>query len=52
MAILLLSLPEEAASEILRRLDRTAVEDVVKEIASIGQVSSETCNLVVDPIFR
>ncbi|MGD0463233.1 MAG: flagellar motor switch protein FliG [Tepidisphaeraceae bacterium] len=41
-AILLLSLSQEQAAEILKRLPPEAVEDVSREIASIGEVSLNT----------
>ncbi|HEY1921984.1 MAG TPA: flagellar motor switch protein FliG [Tepidisphaeraceae bacterium] len=40
-AILLLSLSQEQASEILKRLPPEAVEDVSREIASIGEVTMD-----------
>jgi flagellar motor switch protein FliG len=41
-AILLLSLTQEQAAEILKRLPPEAVEDVSREIASIGEVTMDT----------
>src|SRR5688500_7579905 len=41
-AILLLSLGQEQASEILRRLPPEAVEDVSREIASLGEIALTT----------
>src|SRR5471030_836741 len=41
-AILLLSLSQEQAAEILKRLPPEAVEDVSREIASIGEVTTDT----------
>jgi len=38
-AVLLLSLPQEQAAEILKRLPSEAVEEVGREIASLGEVS-------------
>jgi flagellar motor switch protein FliG len=40
-AILLLSLSQEQAAEILKRLPPEAVEDVSREIASIGEVTTD-----------
>ncbi len=51
-AILLLSLPEEAAAEILKRLDRDAVEKVTKEIASLENVSPDMCNKIVEEFYN
>ncbi len=51
-AILLLSLPEEAAAEILKRLDRDSVEEVTKEIASLENVSMEVSNKVVEEFYN
>ena len=51
-AILLLSLPEEAAAEILKRLDRDAVEEVTKEIASLENVPPEICNKIVEEFYN
>lgn len=40
-AVLLLTMPEEAAADILRRLDRDAVMDVTREIAGLeGRLSA------------
>ena len=41
-AILLLSLGQEQASEILRRLPPEAVEEVSREIASLQEISLDT----------
>jgi flagellar motor switch protein FliG len=51
-AILLLTVPEDTAAEILKRLDRNAVEEVTREIASIGQVPAELCNVVVEEYYN
>ena len=51
-AILLLTVPEDTAAEILKRLDRNAVEEVTREIASLGQVPAELCNLVVEEYYN
>ena len=52
VAILLLSLPEQAAAQLLSRLDRATVEDVTKQIAAVGQVSTEDCNQVVQEFYN
>ena len=41
-AILLLSLPQDEASEILKRLPAEAVEEVSREIASLGEIAMTT----------
>src|SRR5204863_9192654 len=41
-AILLLTLPQDEASEILKRLPPEAVEEVSREIASLGEISLAT----------
>src|SRR5688500_20176977 len=41
-AILLLSLEQDQAAEILRRLPAEAVEEVSREIASIGEIAPDT----------
>src|SRR5438270_1183905 len=41
-AILLLTLPQEEASEILKRLPPEAIEEVSREIASLGEISAGT----------
>jgi flagellar motor switch protein FliG len=41
-AILLLSLPQDQAAEILKRLPPEAVEEVSREIASIGEITVTT----------
>jgi flagellar motor switch protein FliG len=51
-AILLLTVPEDTAAEILKRLDRDSVEEVTREIASIGQVPAELCNSVVEEYYN
>jgi flagellar motor switch protein FliG len=39
-AVLLLSLPQDAAADVLKRLPPEAVEEVSREIASIGEVNN------------
>ena len=51
-AILLLTVPEDTAAEILKRLDRDCVEEVTKEIASLGQVPAELCNVIVEEYYN
>jgi len=51
-AVLLLTVPEDTAAEILKRLDRNCVEDVTREIASLGQVPSDLCNTVVEEFYN
>lgn len=51
-AILLLTVDEDAAAEILKRLDRDSVGDVTREIAALGQVPPETCNYVVEEFYN
>src|SRR4051812_31698815 len=41
-AILLLTLPQDEASEILKRLPPEAVEEVSREIASLGEIDAVT----------
>src|ERR1051326_8038788 len=41
-AVLLLTLPQEEAAEILKRLPPEAVEEVSREIASLGEISLAT----------
>src|SRR5437868_14941271 len=41
-AILLLTLPQDQAAEILKRLPPEAVEEVSREIASLGEISLGT----------
>lgn len=41
-AVLLLSLPEEQAAEVIKRLPAEAVEEVSREIASLGDVNIDT----------
>src|ERR1700754_1541328 len=41
-AILLLTLPQDEAAEILKRLPPEAVEEVTREIASLGEISLAT----------
>src|ERR1700691_3812370 len=41
-AILLLSLPQDEAAEILKRLPAEAVEEVSREIASLGEIAVAT----------
>src|SRR5580658_4043193 len=47
-AVLMVLLGEDAASEIYRHLPPTEVEQVTKEIASLGQVNPETALVVLE----
>jgi flagellar motor switch protein FliG len=51
-AILLLSLPQEQAAEILKRLPPEAVEEVSREIASINDVPKDTRNVVFGEFYN
>lgn len=50
-AILLVTVPEEAAAEILKQLDRETVAEVTREIAAIGQVDGDLRNRVVEEFY-
>ncbi|MFW6058570.1 MAG: flagellar motor switch protein FliG [Phycisphaeraceae bacterium] len=51
-AILLLSLDQEASSSLLRQLDGLAVEEVTRELASIGDVPRETRDQVLQEFYQ
>jgi len=51
-AILLLTVPEDTAAEILKRLDRKSIEEVTREIAALGSVSQESCNKVIEEFYN
>ncbi len=51
-AILLLSIPPDTAAEILKKLDRDAVEEVTREIASIGPVPPELSMAIVEEYYN
>jgi flagellar motor switch protein FliG len=51
-AILLLSLSQEEASEILKRLPPEAIEDVSREIASIGEVGMDLRAVVFGEFYN
>ncbi len=51
-AILLLSLPEDVSAEILRYLEREAVEEVTKQIASMESVPTDVCSKVVEEFYN
>jgi flagellar motor switch protein FliG len=51
-AILLLTVPEDTAAEILKRLDRNSVEEVTREIASLGQIPADACTQVVEEFYN
>ena len=48
-AILLLSLPQDEAAEILKRLPPEAVEEVSREIASMGEVNMTSRDATTEP---
>src|SRR5438270_8810520 len=50
-AILLLTLPQEEAAEILKRLPPEAVEEVSREIASLGEISLTTRKEVFNEFY-
>jgi len=50
--VLLLTMPEEAAAEILKRLDRDAVGDVTREIASLGHVEPGVVSAIVEEFYN
>ena len=51
-AILLLTVPQESAADILKRLDKNAVTEVTREIASLENIESSTCNNVVEEFYN
>jgi flagellar motor switch protein FliG len=51
-AILLLTVSEDAAIEILKRLDHDAVMDVSREIASLGNIPADTCNSIIEEFYN
>ncbi|MCE9592232.1 MAG: flagellar motor switch protein FliG [Planctomycetes bacterium] len=51
-AILLLALDQEAASVILKQLEGKAIEEVTRELASLGQVSDKVRDEVVHEFYR
>jgi flagellar motor switch protein FliG len=51
-AILLLSLPQDQAAEILKRLPPEAVEEVTREIASINDVPKDIRNTVFGEFYN
>jgi flagellar motor switch protein FliG len=51
-AVLLLTVSEDAAAEILKRLDRESVADVTREIAALGQVTPQVCSDVVEEFYN
>ncbi len=52
VAILLLALDQEAAGTILRGMDPDAVEDVTRELATMGAVPSNVRDAVVDEFYQ
>src|SRR5438105_8622433 len=51
-AILLVSIDKDVAATILRRMSREAVEDVTREIASLGPVAPGLRNAVVEEYYN
>src|ERR1700743_2233391 len=51
-AILLLSLPQNEAAEILRRLPPEAVEEVSREIASLGEIQTNSRTDVFNEFYN
>ncbi len=51
-AILLLSLEQDAAGMVLRELDQQAVEEVTRELASLGSVSGKVRDGVVNEFYQ
>jgi len=51
-AILLLSVGPQTAAEILKRLDRDMVEELTREVASLGDVSSSKRQAVVEEFYN
>ena len=51
-AVLLLTLPEDEAAAVLKRLSPAAVEEVSREIASLGSVSPETREAVFGEFYN
>lgn len=51
-AILLLALDQDAASLILKQLDGKAVEEVTRELASLGQVPDKVRDEVIHEFYR
>ena len=51
-AILLLSVGPQTAAEILKRLDRDMVEELTREVASLGDVSADKRQAVVEEFYN
>src|SRR5437764_828874 len=51
-AILLVSIDKDVAANILRRMSRDAVEDVTREIASLGPIAPGVRNSVVEEYYN
>src|SRR5436309_874636 len=51
-AVLLLSLKQEEAADILRRLPPEAIEEVSREIASMGEIAMETRSEVFSEFYN
>jgi flagellar motor switch protein FliG len=50
-AVLLLSLGEDQAAEIFKRLPREAVEEVSREIASLREITSESRSVILGEFY-
>lgn len=50
-AILLLSVETEAASALLKQLDQDTLEDVTRELASLGEVPAEIRSRVIEEFY-
>ena len=50
-AILLLAIPQEAATKLLRQMSSQAVEDVTRELASVGTVSHKMRDSVLKEFY-
>ncbi|MCK6455007.1 MAG: flagellar motor switch protein FliG [Phycisphaerae bacterium] len=51
-AILLVSLDKDTAAKILRQLPRDLVEDVTREVATVGEIPGETRQKVVEEFYH
>lgn len=50
-AVLVLSLDQEAASSLLRELNSETVEEVTREVASVGEVAPEVRSRVIEEFY-
>ncbi len=51
-AVLLLSIDEDAASTILRQMDPKIVEEVTRELASIGEISHDLREQIINEFYE